>query len=120
MENVVFWYLLMTLIQVYHIFEEIALGSYKFVGSLNKYLIATSGLISPNFILLSLILLNLKIGYILGIIGTFMAMANRVVHLGGYLKTKSYRDTAGAGVFTGILLAIVGFIVFYQLIRIIR
>jgi len=112
----VFPYLLMLLLQTLHIFEEIGIEAYKQVGT-QKYLIAASILVSTNFVLFSLILSNLTVGYILGIVGALTAILGGFVHTIGYVKTKSFRGTVGAGVFTGIPLGIAGCIILYQLIQ---
>jgi len=115
--TLILWYLLMTLLQVYHIFEEIGGRAYAIMGSLKKYLLAASVLVTLNFVFLSLIVLDLRAGYILGIIGAVMAIANGLVHLAGYAKTRTFYESIGAGVFTGVPLGIVGAVVLYQLIR---
>ena len=47
------------------------------------------------------------------------AIGNGIVHLVGYIKTKSYYETVGAGVFTGIPLGISGGVVLWQLLQLI-
>jgi hypothetical protein len=110
-------YLLMTLFQVYHKFEEIGGRAYKLVGSLKKYLIAASVLVTLNVVSLSLIILDLQVGYIVGIVGAAISVLNGVVHLVGYVKTRSFYESIGAGVFTGIPLGIAGVVVLYQLMQ---
>ena len=116
--TIIFTFLLMILIQIFHIFEEIGCRVYVIMGALKKYLFAASGIVTLNFAFYALILLDLRIGYILGIFGAVTAIANGIVHLVGYLKTKPYYETVGAGVFTGIPLGIIGGIVLWQLIQI--
>ena len=116
--TITFTFLLMILIQIFHIFEEIGCRIYVIMGSLKKYLFAASGIVTLNFVFYALILLDLRIGYILGIFGAVTAIANGIVHLVGYFKTKSYYETVGAGVFTGIPLGITGGIVLWQLLQI--
>lgn len=119
MEYLVFSYLAMTLIQVFHIFEEIWGKLYEIIGTLPKYLIAASILVTLNFVFLALIIAELRIGYILGMVGAFMAIINGLVHTVGYIKTRTFRQGIGAGFFTGIPLAIVGACVLWQLVQII-
>jgi hypothetical protein len=45
-----------------------------------------------------------------------IAIGNGLVHVGGYLRPRSFRGTIGAGIFTGIPIALVGGIVLYALI----
>ncbi len=55
MSTLTFTYLLMMLLQIWHIFEEIGLGAYKVAHSLNKYLVAASVLVTINFAAFTLI-----------------------------------------------------------------
>ena len=88
MSTLSFTYLLMILMQVFQIFEEIGMGAYKVAHSLSKYLFAASVLVTINFVAFALITYEIRFGLFLG-----------------------------AGVFTGIPLAIMGVIVFIQLIQ---
>ena len=107
----------MILFQVFHIFEEIGCGAYKIVGSLKKYLFAASGLVTVNFIFLSLIILNIRSGFLLGILGAGIATLNGFIHIVGYIKTKTVYESLGSGFFTGIPLGISGVYVLIQLIQ---
>lgn len=109
--------LLLILLQVFHIFEEIAGRAYELAGSLRTYLLAASVLVTLNVLFLALIVLDLWAGYILGIVGATIAIGNGLVHLIGYARTGSYRQGIGAGLFTGIPLALVGAAVLVQLVR---
>jgi hypothetical protein len=113
-------YLIMLFLQTVHIFEEIGFKAYEVVGSLNKYLIVASFLVFASYLPLILILLDIKAGYFLAFFAAILALGNGVVHILGYIKTKSFRGTVGAGVFSGIPLGIIGGIVVINLISIVR
>ena len=113
-------YLIMLFLQTVHIFEEIGFKAYEVVGSLNKYLIAASFLVFASYLPLILILLDIKAGYFLAFFGALLALGNGIIHIIGFIKTKSFRGTVGAGVFSGIPLGIVGGIVLVNLISIVR
>ena len=113
-------YLTMLFLQTVHIFEEIGFKAYEVVGSLNKYLIVASFLVFASYLPLILILLDIKAGYFLAFFGAILALGNGIIHLIGYIKTKSFRGTVGAGVFSGIPLGIIGGIVLIQLLSIVR
>ena len=113
-----FTFLLMLLFQIWHIFEEIGQKAYVVGGTLKFYLRAASAIVGVHFGMYTLILLELRIGYWAGLLGAFFAIGNGFIHLVGYIKTKTYYESLGAGVFTGIPLGIVGGIVLWQLIRV--
>ncbi len=117
MNTLIISYLLMMLLQVWHILEEIGLGGYKVAHSLKKYLFAASVLVTINYVGFALILNGNKAGYFIGLFtSAVLAVGNGIVHAVGYIKTRTVRDSLGAGFFTGIPLAIVGGFVFYQII----
>jgi hypothetical protein len=109
-------YLLLLLCQTLHILEEIGMEAYREAGSLKRYLIVAGGLVTVNYVPLFLMLLNAPVGYILGLLGALMGIGNGVVHVIGYLKTRSMRGTVGAGVLTSIPLGVTGLGVLYQLV----
>lgn len=113
-------YMIMLFLQTVHIFEEIGFKAYEVVGSLNKYLLVASFLVFASYLPLILILLDIKAGYFLAFFSAALALGNGIIHLIGYIKTKSYRGTLGAGVFSGIPLGITGGIVLVNLISIVR
>ncbi len=118
MSTLLFTYLLMMLLQVFHIFEEIGMGAYKVAHSLNIYLFAASVLVTINFAAFALIAFNVRFGLYLGLFTSgVLALGNGVIHVFGLIKTKTFKDSLGAGVFTGIPLAIVGVIVIIQLVQ---
>jgi hypothetical protein len=110
----------MLFLQTIHIFEEIGMKAYEMVGSLNKYLIVASFLVFASYLPLILILLDINAGYYIAFFSAFLALGNGIIHLIGYIKTKSFRGTIGAGVFTGIPLGIIGGLVLIQLFSIIQ
>ena len=114
--DIAYLFLLLILLQIYHIFEEIAMEAYKLAGSLTKYLLVASVLVTVNVVALYLLLRDLPAGYVLAALGALVGVGNGLVHVVGYVKTRSFRGTTGAGMFTGIPLALVGGIVLYALI----
>lgn len=114
-DNFILLYLIMIFLQTIHIFEEIAFKAYKVVGSLKKYLLVASILVFLSYLPLFLITQGIAAGYFIGFFSSFLALGNGIIHIVGYIKTKSFRGTVGAGVFSGIPLGIVGLLVFIQL-----
>ena len=108
-------YLVMLFLQTIHIFEEIAFKAYDAIGSLNKYLFVASLLVFLSYLPLILITQRIKVGYYLGFFSSVLAFGNGIIHMAGFIKTKSFRGTIGAGVFSGIPLGITGLLVFIQL-----
>ncbi len=110
---------------VLHTFEEIACGILDVqFGHIkvtrNRYLLAAGAISTVNLTVLTLLVLEITAGYYLGlitsaIIGVFQA----VVHGIGYFRENNNARGLGAGFYTSIPLAIVGMIVFIQIIRII-
>ena len=111
--NIAYMFLLLILLQIYHIFEEIAMEAYKLAGSLTKYLLVASVLVTVNVVALYLLLRDLPAGYVLAGVGALIGIGNGLVHVVGYLRSRSFRGTTGAGMFTGIPLALVGGVVLY-------
>jgi hypothetical protein len=108
-------YLLLLLFQTLHILEEIGLEAYREAGSLKRYLMVAGGLVTVNYVPLFLMLQDIPAGYVLGLLGALMGIGNGVVHVIGYLKTRSMRGTVGAGVLTSIPLGVTGLGLLYQL-----
>jgi hypothetical protein len=110
---------------ILHTFEEIASGVMELQLvhiklTKNRYLFAASVLSTINTGTLALLVLDISIGYYIGlitsaIIGVFQA----VVHSVGYLKENKKASGLGVGFYSSIPLAIVGLIVFIQIIQII-
>ena len=114
-EPLITYYLVMIFFQVIHIFEEIAFEAYKHVGTLKKYLVAASFLVLLSFLPLFLMLQDVSWSYYLAFLPTSIAILNGVVHLVALIKSRSFRGTLGAGVFSGVLLSASGILVFIQL-----
>ena len=108
-------YLTMLLLQTIHIFEEMGFKAYEVVGSLKKYLVVASFLVIINYLPLFLILQGFTIGYYMGFLSSLLAVGNGIIHVIGYLRTKSFRGTVGAGIFSGIPLGIIGLLVLIRL-----
>lgn len=114
-DPLVILYLTMLLLQTIHIFEEIGFKAYEVVGSLKKYLVVASFLVIINYLPLFLILQGFTIGYYMGFLSSLLAVGNGIIHVIGYLRTKSFRGTVGAGIFSGIPLGIIGLLVLIRL-----
>jgi hypothetical protein len=108
-------YTILMFLQTVHIFEEIAARAYELVGSLNKYLLAASLLLSVSYSGLILMLMGVRFGTLLVAFGGLLALGNGIIHLVGYVKTGSYTASLGSGVFSGIPLGLVGSLVLVQL-----
>jgi hypothetical protein len=108
---------------ILHTFEEIScnimeaqIGHIKMTK--NKYLLVASSISTINLGTLALLIAGLPAGYYLGlftsaVIGVFQA----VIHTIGYLREKRTPRRLGAGFYSSIPLAIVGFLVFSQLLQ---
>jgi diacylglycerol kinase len=116
-------YIVFMWLVILHTFEEIScdimeaqIGHIKLTR--NKYLLVASLISTVNLTTLALIILALPVGYYLGlftsaIIGVFQA----IVHTYGYLRGNRSTSGLGAGFYSSIPLAIVGIIVFVQLLK---
>jgi hypothetical protein len=113
-------YAALLFLQTIHIFEEIGCGGFEIVGLARKYLVAASILLFASYLPFILILLDFRLGYYLAFFGATLALGNGIVHVIGFLRTRSFRGTIGAGVFSGIPLGILGGVVLAQLVRLIR
>jgi hypothetical protein len=118
-DPLIIWFVVMLFFQTIHIFEEIHFEVYLEVGSLKKYLMVAGILVFLNYLPLILILQKVNWGTYLAFLPSIMAIGNGIIHVYGFIKTKSFRGTIGAGIFSGIFLAISGIIVFLQLLSII-
>ena len=47
---IILWYVALLLLQMLHILEEIALEAYRVVGSLTKYLLAASVIVTLGYV----------------------------------------------------------------------
>jgi hypothetical protein len=115
-DPLVSYYLVMIFFQVIHILEEIGFEVYKLVGSLKKYLLVASFLVLLSFTPLLLIVHGVSWSYYLALLPTLIAIGNGLIHIFGLVKTRSFKGTLGAGVFSGVFLAISGVLVFIQLL----
>ncbi len=73
-------------------------------------------LVFLNYLPLILILQKVSWGTYLAFLPSILAMGNGIVHLYGFIKTKSFRGTIRAGMFSGIFLTVSGLLVFIQLL----
>jgi hypothetical protein len=116
-------YVLLVLFQTLHVFEEIACDIFEMeVGPLhlsrNRYLLAASVLSTLTILPLALLLYDLPLGYYLGLLTSgVIGMLQGVVHVAGFVKTRTVRRSAGAGVYTAIPLSLAGAVVFVQLLQ---
>lgn len=119
--TILFLVLITTFLQVLHCFEEIGMDAYELVpASANKrgyYLRVASVLVGLNFIIASMLLFDIKIAYYLAFYTVVISVGNALIHIIGYIKTKSYRATLGAGVFSGVPLGLSGIVLLVYLIK---
>lgn len=117
--TIMFWYLIVLLLQTIHIFEEIGMGAYRLAGSLQKYVMVAAVLVSVNYAGAILLVSGFSAGYYPGLLAAVMAILNGLIHLVGFLNSGTYKDSIGAGVFSGVLLAASGIVLLYQLLPVI-
>jgi hypothetical protein len=117
-------YILFIWMVILHTFEEIASGIMgEQIGPIKltrkKYLLGASLISTLNLGTLALLVFDLTPGYYIGlftsaVIGMFQALAHTV----GYLRGGGQARGLGAGFYSSIPLAVVGLLVFVQIIRI--
>jgi hypothetical protein len=119
--NIIFLVLITTFFQILHCFEEIGMDAYEIIPKArNKrgyYLRAASVLVGLNFIIISMLLFEIKFAYYLAFYTVIISIANALIHIFGYIKTKSYRATLGSGVFSGIPLGLSGLVLLFFLLK---
>ena len=109
-------YMMTLFFQTLHIFEEIYFEAYQIAGTLQKYLRVASGILFISFLPLVLMLMDLRWGIYLGLLPSSLAILNGIVHVGGWIKTRSYQGTLGGGIFSGIPLSISGILTLISLL----
>ena len=119
---VLLWVLITTFLQTLHVFEEIGAEAYKVLphrsgNPLTSYLRIASLLVAINFAVAGLVLLDNRLGYYLAFYTVVLALSNTIVHVIGYMKTRRYRGSIGAGVYTSVPLGVSGTILLIQLLR---
>ena len=116
-------YILFIWLVILHTFEEISCDIMGLeIGHIsltkNRYLLGASLISTINLGTLALLTLGLPTGYYLGLFTTaILGVFQAIVHSIGYLREGKRSRGLGAGFFSSIPLAIVGLIVFIQLIR---
>ncbi|ERI91935.1 hypothetical protein HMPREF1982_02978 [Clostridiales bacterium oral taxon 876 str. F0540] len=115
--------LLVTFLQIIHCFEEIGMNMYVIYKKKNPqnprglYLRAASVLVGINFLILALLIFEVKYAAYLCFYTVFVSVVNSFSHIYGYFKTKTYMASLGSGVFSGIPLGICGVLLLIQLIH---
>lgn len=109
-------YFFLIILQILHIFEEIAMKVYEVMpkGSLNKYLFISAGILSVYMTAFLGVALEMLFGYILVLFGCALAILNGVVHTVGYMKNRRKKELSGtiaAGFYSGIPLSLYGIVV---------
>ena len=61
-----------------------------------------------------LLFLGIQAGYLFAAFGALLGQGNGITHRSGYFKTRAYRITLGAGVFTAVPLGVSGGLVLVQ------
>ena len=114
--------MVVTLLQVVHCFEEIGMNAYVLYkkhfpkNPRGVYLRAATVLVALNFAVLFFLLYDMPFAPYLCFYTVSVSLANGIIHIVGWIRSKSYMGTAGAGVFSGILLGISGVVLMYNLI----
>ena len=116
-------YIVFVWLVILHTLEEIACGIMELqIGHLkmtgNRYLLASSAITTVNLGTLALLVLGMPAAYYLGlfttaVVGVFQA----IVHSFGYLREGKRARGMGAGFYSSVPLAIVGLVVFVQIVR---
>ncbi len=110
---------------ILHTFEEIACGIMELqLGHIkmtrNRYLFAAGAISTVNLGTLAMLILDVPVGYYTGLFASsIFGILQAIVHSIGYLRENKRARGMGAGFYTSIPLAILGLIVFVQIIRII-
>jgi len=120
----IFSYIVFIWMVVLHTFEEIScdimelqLGHIKMTK--NRYLFAASAISTVNLGTLVLLVLGVPSGYYIGLFtSAIIGVSQAIVHGIGYLRENKNARGMGAGFYSSIPLAIVGLIVFIQIVRI--
>ena len=123
--TLIFAYIIFIWMVVLHTFEEIShgimeleLGKVKLTR--NKYLFAASAISTLNLGTLVLLILGIPAGYYLALFtSAVIGILQAVVHSVGYFREGRKTQGLGVGFYSSIPLAIVGLIVFLQIIKII-
>jgi hypothetical protein len=118
-------YIVFIWVVILHTLEEIScdimeLQLRHFMMTRNRYLVASGVISTVNLVTLAMMVLNLPVGYYFGLFtSAVIGMFQAIVHGVGYLRENRNARGLGAGFYTSIPLAIVGLLVFVQIIRII-
>jgi hypothetical protein len=108
---------------ILHTLEEISCGVMELqIGHIkmtrNRYLLGAGVISTVNLVTLMLLVLGLSAGYYLGLFtSATIGILQVFVHGIGYLRENKKMRGMGAGFYSSIPLAIVGIIVFVQLLR---
>ena len=108
-----------------HTFEEISCGIMELQlahikVTRSRYLVAASAISTVNLGTLAMLVLGLPVGHYVGLFtSATIGLSQAIVHTMGYLRENRKARGLGAGFFSSIPLAIVGLMVFVQIIRII-
>ena len=111
-----------TLLQVVHCFEEIGMNAFLLYkkrfpkNPRGVYLRAATVLVALNFAVMLTLLYGLPAAPYLCFYTVYVSLANGIIHVAGWIKTKAYMGTAGAGVFSGIPLGVAGAVLLVVLI----
>jgi len=109
---------------VLHTFEEISCGIMELqLGPIkmtkNRYLLAASAISTINLGTLVLLVLGVPTGYYFGLFtSAIIGVSQAIVHGIGYLRENKNARGMGAGFYSSIPLAIIGLIIFIQIVRI--
>jgi hypothetical protein len=105
-------YSILLILQIIHIFEEIAMEAYTIsrIGSLKKYLLISSLIMTVYITSFLLLALHLFVGIIFGLFCSTVALVNGIVHTLGLVKKVDKKGTLASGAYSSIPLGILGII----------
>jgi hypothetical protein len=117
-EHIIFiTYLIVSFLQVIHIFEEIALDAFTMNPGKNPrgiYLRVASVLVLINFFIILLLYLEIGFAYYLAFYGVFISAGNMAAHIFLWIKKKK---RLGMGFPSSVPLGIAGLFLLYMLIN---
>ena len=109
--------LIISFLQILHIFEEIALNAFDLTKGKNprgKYLRIASVLVTLNFVVLFLLYLEYVIAYYFAFYTVIISAGNMIAHI---LLFRRHRDKLGYALPSSIPLGLAGFFLLFCLLK---
>jgi hypothetical protein len=110
--------LIISFLQILHIFEEIALGGYTYIKKKNPrgiYLRVASVLVFLNYVVLFLLYAGYTSGYYAAFYSVLISSGNTIAHIVIFFKIRK-KGTYGYGLPSSIPLGAAGLVLLYYLI----